>query len=789
MKRRLIHVLLTVSLLATTWLPAGVTAQEVITEVKSTDSNPSDTKKWVIQQSNSDKEDKSQVTVGRQPLTEEQITNIHWDQLTTKEVQQIYKHFDRKSLQIASYFYSSLNRLLTDAELHEMYQWNDEDILKHMESLSPSQLQALVKYTPLIPNTQRNWKKEKEEREKRQKETKTALRTASQAQQSTDSVLANSTDTGTTKNLGGTLKYKEIDRPYLYTRQNTVEPVSDQFRDANLVENDLILEGPRDMDLVITRRYNSSQATTKEMGYYQSADDPTKYYNDTKKRRFANEWIPFPVGWTLNLPYFEYTDNVVVIDDAGSRFRQDETHHERWTIHLDDGTTLTYENGSFKDYPYPAELSFQMVDYSRSHFKVGKGGYVYEYRTYNEGKSLEVTKTNPYGDRITYRMHKDGSDITITDSLNRYIVLNNSTSYGIEELLVYENAASTYSPIKKIDYVTENVGGTLYEPEYLRLSAVIDGGSGKHLSEYSYYSYKRYGEFNYRTYYLNNPVSGFEDGTYVSEENDDLFTMEFDLLERVTYPQEGLSMRYQYSSYDDYYGFPLPKSQRERMDERGIVRLYQDEHALSYVSYHPVTDLVISYKPYGETMETMITKRYMTSDETGRRFWEVWKKPKSEIPRLQNASERFGDEIFSYEILPSNRPNTPDEPTVLKKYRVNTQGNNRLQYVRSKNIKKNTLTASNGTETYSYNPISYVSYAYVGDQTEPTYEFSFADSPIIPQATLNYLKNPTVTGYTDSVRNYAVVTKSTKGIFSSYKIRSRTCTSSNTIPRVTLRLS
>ncbi|WP_139490061.1 RHS repeat domain-containing protein [Brevibacillus dissolubilis] len=751
MKRRLLNGLLTLSLLVTTLSPAGVAASETTPKLLPQSEVHADTKDWVIQQSSQDQEARNQGKKGQLDLTEQQIADMHWDQLTTKEVLQIYKQFDRKSLQIASYFYSNLNKLLTEDEFNEMLQWDDEDVLQQMEALKPSQIQLLTKHIPLIPNTHKKWKKEKEERDKKKKETSPTLAPKEAQSITTNAVTADNPSTTTTKNLDGNLRYKEIDRPYLYARQNTTDPVSDQFRDANIVENDLVLEGPRDMDLVITRRYNSSQAKPKELGYYESKTSPGTFYNDTRKRRFANEWIPFSVGWTLNLPYFEYTDNVISIDPNGSSFRQYPTHHERWVITLDDGTSLTYENGSFKDYPYPGELSFQLVDYNKYHFRVGKGGYVYEFRTYNDGLSLEVTKTNPYGDRIQYNMHKDGSDITIKDALNRYIVLDNSTSYGIESLAVYENSSSTYSPSKMVRYVTENVGGTLYAPDYLKLTSVRDGVSGKNLSEYSYSIFERLAEFNYKVTYNKTAVTDFEDSMYTYEDQRDMYTTDFVLLSNVKYPQEGYTMKYYYTFYDN----------SKRMDQRGLVRLYQDDHALSYMSYHPVTDVYITYTPYGEESETNIIRRYLLSDETGRRFWEVWKKPKSVNARLSYTTQRFGDEIFSYETVPSIYANTPDVTTHLKKFRVNTQGNNRLQYVRSQNKKNGTLTASNGTENFTYNPISYVSYAYDGNNTEPTYEFSFLELPATAAATFNYLKNPTVVDYTDAVKNYAVVTKST----------------------------
>jgi hypothetical protein len=57
--------------------------------------------------------------------TEEQILQMQWDQLSAHDVAKTNELFKRRTLQIAAYFYTNLQKLLSQQEIEEIYTWDE----------------------------------------------------------------------------------------------------------------------------------------------------------------------------------------------------------------------------------------------------------------------------------------------------------------------------------------------------------------------------------------------------------------------------------------------------------------------------------------------------------------------------------------------------------------------------------------------------------------------------------------------------------------------------------------
>ena len=123
--------------------------------------------------------------------------------------------------------------------------------------------------------------------------------------------------------------------------------------------------------------------------------------------------------------------------------------------------------------------------------------------------------------------------------------------------------------------------------------------------------------------------------------------LNYKLLKQVDYPVEGLSMSYTYSLYQpDVPGFL----------NQGLVRLYLDKEALTYMSYHPVTAVNFRFAktPHPDQATTgwySYTKYYPQTNK------EVWKSPKSASVRFANQPiNRDGSRVVTRSVqdgLPS----------------------------------------------------------------------------------------------------------------------------------------
>ncbi|WP_139489615.1 RHS repeat domain-containing protein [Brevibacillus dissolubilis] len=629
------------------------------------------------------------------------------------------------------------------------------------------------------------------------------------------------TEVNTTLAAPPSTKYKGPDQHFKYFKTNTDNPVDEMYRAANVVENEISLKGRHGLDLVLTRRYH--QLDSKVI--LPTTDGPHK--NKTMTNRPELNDIPFATGWSFNIPSYDKADTTYTADiDSDSakqvhytqRIKDSFPHH---FFHFEDGESFERvqpfdKPGYWVDEPYEG-MDFKEFDMHSSnyHIKVMRDGFTYTFYPYpDDTYKLIVSKENVFGDKITYyvpdpKYGNNTEPIKIVDSVGRTILLkkgkvsftNAQPANGdpaevpniITELQVFSPEGKL---IKHVKYNLEYRKTSNNEP-FTKLNSVEEvnvenAAQTKKLAAYTYHDPDIWGnaEFNLiKDYYLPKDdtgkilldFNGIESKKYVEEDLSTRRTIRYLLLKNVDYSLQGLNLEYKYSHY---YKGPYeqdPVSPVKNPFERGVIRLYQDPLALSYVSYAPVTQVAYSY----QTMRRNSTDPSSTELKTFRKEYklgnssceakpllpeeqplapEVWKVPKSYIERLAGVTKRNGDKIFSCE----------DFDTGFYKYRklektyvinIDPKSDQGLHVLRLAKINGNTDSGlSTVTEdNYSYTQNTFISYEYEPGKPNPVRTYEFVDG-IPDQEVFSFLKQPEISNRATvepRLANYANITTTT----------------------------
>jgi len=701
------------------------------------------TQEWVI-----DYRLKENTNVKEEPnkipaLTLEQMQEIDWGNFSVSTVQQINETYDRSMLLIAAYFYPRLRHLLSIEEKREQNKWNRKTAVQKYEGLTSSKKQQLDNLTPI-----------KDE--------------IAPIEETNEAATLVST-------LATTTKFTETQLENVYSKRLTTKPVDDFYRTANLLEEDLSLQGKNGMDLKIIRQYNSLDSKTQVPTLeYDGADD--QWSNEKEKKLFVNEYLPFAKGWSFNIPTFEYSQ---VIKEA-SYYGNERYHYnydeelfleetDRYLITLDDGNTIQYEIEDRQEKLNSPYKNVEVIPHADTDdLDVEVDGYLYEFR--KSGDTQRITKTNVHGDKIIYTLSKDKDDknvVEIKDTYGRYIVMERDNVGAIQTLKVFKNAtdkSNDANPIIQLNYEIEYSSSS--DPEnstYSQLNSVtqVNDNESKVLATYQYDTMSS--EFNLLMDYtfheddLRNMA--FEMDSYLDKDYENRRkTLSYLNLTDVTYPISGLSYHYYYENYDD-----APTDPRNR----GVIRLYQDHHALTYISYRPVVEVDIEYNEYGTNTTDSTGITYTLSDLGDLKTWEIWKSPQNQDPtldRLYYVEERHGHLVASTEYRSGQQ--------ITSLYEVNKDGNPLLKRTTTRHRLNSTFpvfTAENGSQTYSYTPVRHVSYAYVPEnkstgargRTKPAYMYEFVENNA-NETVINYLLNPklsaTGTPPVTGLSNYANIT-------------------------------
>ncbi|MFM1652571.1 RHS repeat domain-containing protein [Brevibacillus sp. B_LB10_24] len=536
------------------------------------------------------------------------------------------------------------------------------------------------------------------------------------------------------------LKYSAKELPYQYRRSNTDAPVDDLYRTANITENDLVLEGKHGLDLVLKRSYSSLDGLLDKPYTTKRGKNET----ETADREYQDEHNA-PNGWSFNFPKLERYFKTDVLCDYNEQTPayscKDERGALRYVFTLDDGTVLEREGDKWVNYPYEGATLVRMKDnypYISARLDINGNSYDFSLEDvpvgHGEYETVQVIKkTNAYGDQIVYRIPNYNADIEITDSAGRLIVLEKEMSYNtVKRIKVYSDTKRSQL-LKHTEYVSGNTSFSSRRIWTLNQVREWDtqGKAYKTVAEYAYYDPSLYGksEFNLLANYgfaaPNKTIAldfeGKESSAYIRQDDSGKSYLYYLLLKQVTYPVEGLSLNYTYSTYDQQNPDPF---------QRGVVRLYHDDKVLTYTSYHPVTAVQYRYKKtpnplqpgspeewYSDTVSYPVTTN------------EIWKNQKEGHFRLANAQNRDGHLVVSRTI-------SSYQSNVETTYEFNQDKNPLIRLVknyikegRDSEAISGRLNLLEGDKEYLYRPVQYTSYTYENRSKKPKYVYHFLGRP------------------------------------------------------------
>ncbi|WP_412679447.1 RHS repeat domain-containing protein [Brevibacillus fortis] len=645
----------------------------------------------------------------------EDIASLTWTQLDANTAIEIHQTFDRSLLKYAAYFYPDLLQLLSTEEQAEVKTFSSDQLISQFDHFSQENKALLNRLTPLVQSKVNEIKS---------------------LEETLDIQAVNTTPPA--------VLYTEKDQEFRFARSKTEQSVDDVYRAANLVEQDLYLPGKHGLDLDIKRRYHSLSSKISAPSW---DDDLDK--NEALK---ANE--KFATGWDFNMPRLDIVTReqaATVRDDPYNPGQQiystkvdKSPTANRYYISLEDGTSLEYRFNKFVNYPYK-DIMFITDDVNRK--------YTLHYRNLKyefDVKLGTVVKSNIYGDTIKYNLDSDGEPASIEDSVGRYVVLKRKQNDTTQDLIVYKDKTET-TVLKHIRYHFERKLALSGYFQLVRVEVLPTAGSGSGPYTVANYSYhnpttKGIAYFNLNKEYtlekLPTDQSLQDSAKYWESDTKKRKEIDYLLMQEVSYPLQGLKINYEYRPYQ--------LGQTTFND--GLVRIFQDKYALSYVAYHPVNKVSYSYTqktPKG-TNTYKLEKNYANNDN----LREIWKVPKEQLPRLKNFTERHGDTIHVTESEASRY-------TTNKIFKVNQDGNTLLRSEKTTGVSKGGTNVSGAKYRVEYNPTTYTTYAYSGRNTKPTYQYVFLEptSAVSDLEVYNsYLKDPNLSNrsrYAAKINNYA----------------------------------
>ncbi|WP_371811785.1 RHS repeat-associated core domain-containing protein [Brevibacillus sp. HB1.3] len=645
----------------------------------------------------------------------EDIASLTWTELDANTAIEIHQTFDRSLLKYAAYFYSDLLQLLSTEEQAEVKAFSSDQLISQFDNLSQENKALLNRLTPLVASKVNELKS-----------------------------LEETLDIQAVNTTPPEVLYTEKDQEFRFARSKTEQAVDDVYRSANLVEQDLYLPGKHGLDLDIKRRYHSLSSKISAPSW---DDDLDK--NEALK---ANE--KFATGWDFNMPRLDIVTReqaATVRDDPYNPGQQiystkvdKSPTANRYYISLEDGTSLEYRFNKFVNYPYK-DIMFITDDVNRK--------YTLHYRNLKyefDVKLGTVVKSNIYGDTIKYNLNSDGEPVSIEDSVGRYVVLKRKQNDTTQDLIVYKDKTET-TVLKHIRYHFERKLALNGYFQLVRVEVLPTAGSGSGSYTVANYSYhnpttKGIAYFNLNKEYtldkLPTDQSLQDSAKYWESDTKKRKEIDYLLMQEVSYPLQGLKINYEYRPYQ--------LGQTTFND--GLVRIFQDKYALSYVAYHPVNKVSYSYTqktPKG-TNTYKLEKNYANNDN----LREIWKVPKEQLPRLKNFAERHGDTIQVTESEASRY-------TKNSIYKVNQDGNTLLRSEKTTGVSKGGTNVSGAKYRVEYNPTTYTTYAYSGRNTKPTYQYVFLEptSAVSDLDVYNsYLKDPNLSNrsrYAAKINNYA----------------------------------
>ncbi len=499
-----------------------------------------------------------------------------------------------------------------------------------------------------------------------------------------------------------TYTISEFQNDYNYTSSNDelVDPI---YHTSNRSVTDYSIAGKKGLGISLNRTYSSLDSkllkptlelgtSTSSLYYEQKNGNAAVPYTASDRKSYI------AAGWTLNIPLMEKAEiQAEVVNEKVSSscfpftstvpcyrneyfYKALATSYEKTVFTLENGTSYEFHNGTIQNYPY------QNVKMSKSNSVENGVTKTYYHLTiddsiiykYNENGEI-VSKSNEYGDSISYAFHADAAvnnyNIVIIDSYGRIITINRNADLVILGFKVEENnqvvkqvayhASQQQNSVTFRKWTTSGYQNVTENVTYWRLDSVGDrtvANQSKNIESYTYYDINstKLADFNFNVY---TPLSGYyanAAGEMLSLHNN-LYTCEkfelevcfesrgiilnnklvsgeipYLLLNKIN-QFNGLTVAFSYSNYDVTW-----RNSNKFTYQGAVSRMYQDKHAIEYVSYHPVERVDYSYRNDMKQDISFSDFYRNIHPDHGVQIDEVWKTSKLDNPRLRNSS-RYGD--------------------------------------------------------------------------------------------------------------------------------------------------
>ncbi|SFF46779.1 RHS repeat-associated core domain-containing protein [Paenibacillus algorifonticola] len=640
---------------------------------------------------------------GTNPLVDGELTvdesvyEKKWGVFSEEQVEIITQQYTLDMKKLAVYFYTELTPLLETEQLFEVLDLTAEELPVLINKLTEAQQVLLRELTPLTMQqydydhnyeevlAQQNVEVEvpfieangnpKLEAIVDQYESVTASTYSSQAKKS---------GRVSTSSTGNSFRFTEKNSEFQY-KANTDSNVDPIYKTANQKDVDLYLPGRNGLDFSLVRSYSSLNAKIMQPSLDGDLSNPVCHPDNAAFQTGLPDCMgnfPYPsyydygygddlgfiaTGWSLNIP--KMTEGTISATIASTLTSTNINFYNRATYSTTDTITFDLDDGSSYEFRGNDKTPYNHPYNNVTYFYNGTGySLVLDDKiTYTFNRDGQIlSKSNRLGDQITYDYQQHANRIIITDSIGRKIQTDGplgAPPYGIQGFTVTDPQGNLTHKIKynmetdnPVMQVRTYVFGTTEEYRndenprsvfFSKLTSVVDVLANKTLKTYTYQtpSLTTRADFNFEDdymYYMENgkPVldflNGAESNEIIQRDNKVHGEINYLLLDKVT-DYSGLETNFKYRPYKwDWF---LEVNGYKREQDRGTMRLYLDPWNLTYIGYHPVTNVYYSYtNKAGE-------KKFLTQDVAifSSYAQEIWTTPKTggivENFRLKNSNE------------------------------------------------------------------------------------------------------------------------------------------------------
>ncbi|ANY68036.1 hypothetical protein BBD42_17315 [Paenibacillus sp. BIHB 4019] len=640
---------------------------------------------------------------GTNPLVDEELSvdesvyEKKWGIFSEEQVEIITQQYTLDMKKLAVYFYTELTPLLETEQFFEVLDMTAEDLPVLINKLTEAQQVLLRELTPVTMKqydydhnyeevlAQQNVKVEAPFIEANGNPILEAIVDQYEsATASTYSSKAKKSGKVSTASTGNSFRFTEKNSEYKY-KANTDSNVDPIYKTANQRDVDLYLPGRNGMDFSLVRSYSSLNAKIMQPSLDGDLSNPVCHPDNATFQTGLTDCMgnfPYPsyydygfgdnlgfiaTGWSLNIP--KMTEGTISATIASTLTSSNINFYNRATYSTTDTITFDLDDGSSYEFrgndntPYNHPYSNVTYFYNGTGYSLVLDDKI-TYTFNRDGQIL--TKSNRLGDQITYDYQQHANRIIITDTIGRKIQTDGPLGvppYGTQGFTVTDPQGNLTHKIK-YNMETDNpvmqartyVFGTAQEYQndenprsvfFSKLTSVVDVLANKTLKTYTYQTpgLVTRADFNFEDDYMylmenGKPVldflNGAESSLIIERDNEVHGEINYLLLDTIT-DNSGLEIKYKYRPYEwDWF---KEGNGYKREQKRGTMRLYLDPWNLTYIGYHPVTNVYYSYTNKAGQ------KKFLTQNVAifSSYAQEIWTTPKTggivENFRLKNSNE------------------------------------------------------------------------------------------------------------------------------------------------------